>query len=100
MFLLLNDSPAYCFTEHIGVHLGGCSSASHEWYVVMITWTLLVQFFEEELTACYEPGGLLGQADFTSAMLDVACHAELTHISLSNSGRWMPQKLVHAWKLP
>ena len=42
MFLLLDNSPAYCFAKHIGVYLGGRGSASHEWYMLVIAWTLLV----------------------------------------------------------
>ena len=100
MFLLLHNSPAYCLTKHIGVYLGGCGSASHEWHMLVITWTFLVEFPEKELTACHEPCGFLDQAHFSSSVLDVGCHAELTHMSLSNSDRWMPQKLTHTWKLP
>ena len=89
MFLLLDYSPAYCFAEHIGVYLGGRSSASHEWHMLVITWTFLVLFSEEELTARHEPCGLLDQAHFTSSFIDVGCHAELTHVSLSNPDRWV-----------
>ena len=100
MFLLLDYSPAYCFAGHLGVYLGGCSSASHEWHMFMITCTFLVRLSEEELTARHEPGGFLAQAHFTSSMFDVGWDAEVTHMSLSNSDRWMPQKLIHTWKLP
>ena len=100
VLLLLNDSPAYRFAKHIGVHLGGGSSASHEWRVVMTSWAFLVQLIEEKLTACHESNGLLDQPHFTSSMLDVGCHAELTHVPLSNANRWMPQELGHARQLP
>ena len=68
--------------------------------MLVISWTLLVQFSEEELAARHESCGLLDQTHFSSSALDVGCHPELTHVSLSNADRWMPQKLPCTRELP
>ena len=58
-FLLLDYTATNRLAENLGSHLGCCRSASHQWYMVVPSFALPVEFLDETSAARHEARGLL-----------------------------------------
>ena len=72
----------------------------HERHMLMISWTLSIQFSGDALAAGHEACGLLHRSFGAQLLVVKSFHPELTHMSLCQGNGWMFQQLFDLRQFP